>query len=352
MKLSVIIPTRNRAILLEKFLLSAIKQTLSQQKYEILIIDNGSTDNTAELVKQYTLQLPNLYYFFEPNPGLHSGRHRGYVESKGEILIYGDDDIEAFPTWLETIEQSFQNNPEVVMVGGKNLPNFESHPPEWLIQMWKPNQNERILGYLSILDLGDQPKLISPYYIFGCNFAIRRSILKEVGGFHPDGMPQELIKFRGDGESHVSEYVKKQGYKALYAPNASVYHWVSNKRMTLEYFCQRSYIQGISDSYTKIREDFEQNKDIKKKDLLFFLIEASRKTYSRIRNIANDIKNIIYDSNNADTELKRIQKTIASAYQDGFNFHQQMVKEEPELLKWVLRTNYWNYELPSYKNSK
>lgn len=351
MKLSVVIPTRNRANLLEKFLLSAIKQTLSQQKYEILIIDNGSSDNTAEVVKQYTDQLSNLYYYFEPNPGLHSGRHRGYLESKGEILIYGDDDIEAFPTWLETIEQSFQNHPEVVMVGGKNLPNFESTPPEWLLQMWKPNQNERILGYLSILDLGDQPKFISPYYIFGCNFAIRRSILKEAGGFHPDGMPQELIKYRGDGESYVSAYVQKQGYKAMYEPNASVYHWVSNKRMTLEYFCQRAYSQGISDSYTKIRESFEQSKGITKKDLLSFLIERLRKIYRIVRNIVKETKNTIIDSNNADIESKRIQKRITSAYQEGFNFHQKVVKEEPELLKWVLRSNYWNYELPNYKNS-
>ena len=175
--ISIIIPTINRADLLEKFLLSLKKQALATSKYEVIIVDNGSTDNTKTVVEQYILTIPNLFYVYEPNPGLHSGRHRGFLESKGEILVYGDDDIEAFPSWLATIDQCFQDNPDVVMVGGKNLPQFENPPPEWLLQMWEPKQNEQILGYLSILDLGDQPKPISPYYIFGCNFAIRRSVI-------------------------------------------------------------------------------------------------------------------------------------------------------------------------------
>ncbi|MFM6818533.1 MAG: glycosyltransferase family 2 protein, partial [Dolichospermum sp.] len=200
--ISVIIPTRNRANLLEKFLLSLKNQTLAISSYEVVIIDNGSTDYTKSLVEKYIPIITNLKYIFEPNPGLHSGRHRGFLESQGEILVYGDDDIEVFPQWLETIYHSFQENPDVAMIGGKNLPQFESNPPSWLEKMWQPNQSgEQILGYLSILNLGDEVKFVSPYYIFGCNFAIRRSILETARGFHPDGMPQELIKYRGDGES-------------------------------------------------------------------------------------------------------------------------------------------------------
>jgi glycosyltransferase involved in cell wall biosynthesis len=346
--ISIIIPTINRADLLEKFLLSLKKQALATSKYEVIIVDNGSTDNTKTVVEQYILTIPNLFYVYEPNPGLHSGRHRGFLESKGEILVYGDDDIEAFPSWLATIDQCFQDNPDVVMVGGKNLPQFENPPPEWLLQMWEPKQNEQILGYLSILDLGDQPKPISPYYIFGCNFAIRRSVIEEAGGFHPDGMPQELIKYRGDGESHVSGYVQKQGYKALYEPNASVYHWVSNKRMTIEYFCQRAYNQGISDSYTKIRANFGQERNTMKSNVPPSLMERFKQGYRRIRNIGRKIANKMSYPNAADVELQSIQQKIACAYREGFNFHQQAVQQEPELLKWVLRPDYWDYRLPCY----
>lgn len=349
MYISVIIPTRNRASLLEKFLLSLKNQTLAIFNYEVIIVDNGSTDSTKSLVEKYIPIITNLKYIFEPNPGLHSGRHRGFLESQGEILVYGDDDIEAFPQWLETIYHSFQENPEVAMMGGKNLPQFESNPPQWLEKMWQPNQSgEQILGYLSILNLGDEIKLISPYYIFGCNFAIRRLVLQEAGGFHPDGMPQELIKYRGDGESYVSSYVQKKSYQALYHPDASVYHWVSNKRMTLEYFCLRAYNQGISDSYTKIRAGLEQEQNVGNKYSSVSLMDRLKRGYRKILNLGRKMKNKTSYPNNVDVELQNIKQKIASGYQDGFNFHQQAVKNDAQLLAWVLRPNYWDYQLSHY----
>ncbi|MFM6476611.1 MAG: glycosyltransferase family 2 protein [Dolichospermum sp.] len=349
MIISVIIPTRNRASLLEKFLLSLKNQTLAISSYEVVIIDNGSTDYTKSLVEKYIPIIPNLKYIFEPNPGLHSGRHRGFLESQGEILVYGDDDIEVFPQWLETIYHSFQENPDVAMIGGKNLPQFESNPPSWLEKMWQPNQSgEQILGYLSILNLGDEVKFVSPYYIFGCNFAIRRSILETARGFHPDGMPQELIKYRGDGESYVSSYVQQKGYKALYHPDASVYHWVSNKRMTLEYFCLRAYNQGISDSYTKIRAGLEQEQNVSNKYSSVSLIHKLKGSYQKILNLARKVKKKISSLNDVDVELRDIKQNIASAYQDGFNFHQEQIEKDPLLLEWVLRPDYWDYQLPHY----
>jgi glucosyl-dolichyl phosphate glucuronosyltransferase len=356
--ISIIIPTRNRVIVLEKFLHSLTNQTLNYNNYETIIIDNGSKDGTASLVKQFTQIIPNLHYYFEPNPGLHSGRHRGLLESKGEILVYADDDIQALPTWLETIQKCFQENPDVVMVGGKNLPNFETEPPNWLLEMWKPNNlGEKMLGYLSILDLGDKSKLISPYYIFGCNFAIRRSILEEAGGFHPDGLPQELIKYRGDGESYVSSYVQREGYKALYHPEASVYHWVSFKRMTLEYFCQRAYNQGISDSYTQIRKKYRELNKQPTNDNFSSWQDKIKSIYQKIRSKSlRDLFRILltkitkksYDENQPENELDEMQQQIALSYQEGFAYHQEQVEKDPQLLGWVLRPNYWDYQLPCY----
>jgi glycosyltransferase involved in cell wall biosynthesis len=185
---------------------------------------------------------------------LHIGRHRGLKESKSDILVYADDDIEAFPSWLEGIWESFQDA-DVVLVGGKNLPVWETEPPYWIYEMWMNiNEYGHSLGYLSILDFGEAIREIPPDYIWGCNFSIRKSILLEAGGFHPDGFPQEMIQYRGDGESAVSEYIRKKGYKTIYNPSASVYHFVSRNRMTLDYFCKRAFNQGISDSFAEIRK--------------------------------------------------------------------------------------------------
>jgi glycosyltransferase involved in cell wall biosynthesis len=357
MTLSVIVPTRNRAGLLNKFLQSITTQTLNDSNYEVIVIDNGSTDNTHSIVEQFTQLIPNLRYIYESNPGLHSGRHRGFLESKGNILVYADDDIEAFPTWLETIKQCFDDI-NIMMVGGKNLPNFESSPPDWLQLMWNPNPSgSQILGYLSILDVGNQPKLISPYYIFGCNFAIRRHILEEAGGFHPDGMPQELIKYRGDGESYVSSYVQQKGYKALYHPEASIYHWVSSKRMTLEYFCQRAYNQGISDSYTQIRKKYRELNKQPTNDNFSSWQDKIKSIYQKIRSKSlRDLFRILltkitkksYDENQPENELDEMQQQIALSYQEGFAYHQEQVEKDPQLLGWVLRPNYWDYQLPCY----
>ncbi|WP_151961545.1 glycosyltransferase [Acinetobacter bereziniae] len=311
-KLSVIIPTKNRSKILYKALQSIVNQTLSSREgeYEVIVVDNGSTDDTGKIVNSFKEHIKNLVYIYDPKPGLHIGRHRGLLVSKANILVYADDDIEALPTWLESILISFED-PNVVLVGGKNLPNFESDPPDWILKMWQKHNN-KIINYLSILDFGDNIQEISPFYIFGCNFSIRKNILLEAGGFHPDGMPQELIRYRGDGETHVSEYIEKKGYKTVYNPNASVYHLVSEKRMTKEYFKQRAYNQGVSDSYTAIRSG-------KKNIFIKLLIKINIKKYLLHANVELD-----------------------ESFFLGYYYHQEQAKNDPKLLEWIKRQSYIN----------
>ncbi|MEJ2723828.1 MAG: glycosyltransferase family A protein, partial [Deltaproteobacteria bacterium] len=212
MFLSVIIPTRNRARHLMRALSSLNEQTCEAESFEILVVDNGSTDNTREVCEAYRSLFPNFQYLYDSRPGLHAGRHLGMKRAKADILVYADDDISAFPTWLESIAYGFQD-PRVALVGGKNLPLFELDPPRWLTDMWeKPRTDGRILGYLSIMDLGDQIKEITPFLVFGCNFSVRKNVIYEAGGFHPDAMPEELIRYRGDGETHISQYIFEHGY--------------------------------------------------------------------------------------------------------------------------------------------
>ena len=221
------------------------KQTLSKDSYEVLIVDNGSADRTAELVTDLIAGKSNHRYVYEPVPGLHNGRHRGMIEAKGDVLVFADDDIEAFPSWLATIRNLFCD-PEVAMVGGNNLPLFIEPPPDWLMRLWQqPHRlGGKVLPALSILELGGSKRVHSPYYVYGCNFAIRRQVLLKAGGFHPDGMPKELIRFRGDGETHVSRFVANTGMKCLFHPDASVYHKVTPERMSIDYFRQRGFNQG------------------------------------------------------------------------------------------------------------
>ncbi|WP_369407663.1 glycosyltransferase family 2 protein [Sulfurospirillum tamanense] len=306
MILSVIIPTKDRSSLLAKALGSIERQTLPEKLFEILVIDNGSADNTREIVKQYEAKIENLRYFYDATAGLHTGRHVGLRESRADLLVYLDDDVELFPNHLCSVLESFEDKC-VALVGGKNLPVFEENPPAWLLSMWR---KEGMVGQLSVLDLGDKMKEIDSSFVWGCNFSVRKSVLYLANGFHPDAFPQEFIRLRGDGESHVSDYVKENGYKTIYNPGASVYHFVSKERMTEEYFCKRMFNQGISNSYSKLRK------------------------YQKFSDLKNRFEKKIIPP-------MTLEDKMNNAYLDGYIFHQIECLKDAELLKWVLKERYF-----------
>jgi glucosyl-dolichyl phosphate glucuronosyltransferase len=303
--LSIIIPTLNRASLLRRALESLVTQTYSTGKFEVIVVDNGSLDDTKGVCRDFESLFNTLKYIYEARPGLHVGRHAGLKIAEGEILVYCDDDIRAFSTWIEGIAESFQNS-SIALVGGKILPDFGAKSPEWFDKLWWQTPWGHALGWYSLLDFGDNVLEISPEYVWGCNFSIRKTTLLEVGGFHPDSMPSELIRFRGDGETAVSMSIKEKGYHALYNPKASVYHFVSKERMTLDYLYTRAFAQGVSDSYSEIR---------------------ANRTLSGLKTCGH-----------TDNE---VQNAIANGLCNGFNFHQKAVSEDQELFSWVLKANYF-----------
>src|SRR5215813_7555177 len=106
LKLSCCIPTLNRSQSLARAIRSLCNQTLQPGSCEILIVDNGSSDNTRGETESVMREMPHhrIRYLLEPEPGLLSGRHRGAMESDGEILVFLDDDIEARPACRKDIE--------------------------------------------------------------------------------------------------------------------------------------------------------------------------------------------------------------------------------------------------------
>lgn len=339
--MSVIIPTINRSSLLEKTLDSITRQTLANKHYEVIVVDNGSIDSTANVCERYMSKLPGFRRIFDSRPGLHVGRHIGLNNAKGNILVYGDDDIEAFPTWLEGIYESFLE-PEIVLVGGKIIPKYETVPPQFLTDLWTNNGQGKMLSWLSLLNCGDKVRTISPYLVWGCNFSIRKNVLLEIGGFHPDGMPQELIKYRGDGETTISREIERLGYKVIYNPMASVHHWVPKERMTEEYFKRRAFNQGISGSYTQLRSQYfgDRSNTIMKRELFKRVRDKSigQNITSINRRIIIAMQKISKLVVKKHTPLEQI---IDKAYVEGFAFHQNEVKKDPQLLKWVLKQNYF-----------
>lgn len=328
---SVIIPTRDRADVLVRCLQSLERQTAGADVFEVIVVDNGSRDHTRQIALAFESRL-QLRYLHAPEPGLHVGRHAGWKAARADVLVFCDDDIEAEPSWVGGVIDAFAE-PQVGLVGGNCYPNFEAEPPPWLARWWnEPVGTGRALGYLSILDFGQGCFDIDPSFVWGCNFSVRRTVLDAVGGFHPDGMPKDLMRFRGDGESHVARAASALGWRTLFNSAASVNHQVSAGRMTRAYFEQRAFAQGVSDSYSAVRRCTGLPLPMTERVLQVLrpTARALRERW-RAREAASDA---------IGAELLQVRLGTVRTWHEGFNYHQSQLRADRQLLGWVLKESY------------
>jgi len=324
---SVIVPTLNHARSLQTALESILVQDFPAAGYEILVVDNGSTDDTRAVAEKAIAKNPghSIHYIFEPIPGLLSGRHRGTKEAVGDILVFVDDDIEAAPGWLSGIATAFKD-PSVHLVGGPSRPRYEVDPPRWMTRYLNDRKGRITCGSLSLFDIGDQTAAIDPTFVWGLNFSIRKATLLDLKGFHPDGVPKNLLHLRGDGETGLSLKMRARRLGALYTGTATVYHHIPKERLTVGYFERRHFAQGISDSYTQIRK----NGGVHNMQLPGQPPEGGPERGTSL-----------YAQ-----YAEMVHRRISGAYADGFRFHYETVKASRQLLKWVLKADYYEYSLP------
>lgn len=329
---SFIIPTQNRATTLRKTL-SSVHAIARDQDVEVLVVDNASTDDTPQVCREESekWRQGQFHYFFEPIPGLLSGRHRGAMESRGEILIYLDDDVVLQPDWFKGLLDVF-SNPEVALAGGPSLPIYEVPPPDWLEDLWEDFDGGKHCGHLSLINQGPKKKACDPTYVWGLNFAIRRDAFYACGGFHPDCVPARLQRFQGDGETGLAAKIQQKGLLAFYHPDLKVNHLISSNRLAVPAFERRAFYQGVCDSYMRIRKSG------------FVEVPASqniiKKAYEKFR--GNKRRTPIFQK----TTFDRIKHLMQSAYRRGYEFHQSEVRKDPALLEWVLKPDYFDYRLP------
>lgn len=320
MFISVIIPTHNRSELLKDTLDSLSKLKYPIDNFEIIVIDNKSTDDTRLVVDNFLDDHPNCFYFREDRIGLHNARHCGLKKAKGDILAFIDDDVIVIPQWLNGVEKGFSMGCDVILVGGNDYPRIDSDLPVWFHDLWKTNEFGKFLSEYSLIEFGEVDKEISPYMVYGCNFSIRKSFVVEVGGFHPDGFPLDKLKYRGDGESHLSREIQMRNGKAMFIAEASLYHRVDSNRLSIDYLNKRSYSQGISFSYSLIRE-------------------------MGCLNMSNKIKinfKIIYGRMRAKLIRTEPFRSMRQSFFNGFSYHYNQVKSDSKLLEWVFSDNYFD----------
>ena len=238
---SVVICTLDRAGYLRGALRSLVGQSLPGDGWEVLVVDNGSADDTPAVVRAFAEALP-LRYLVEPTLGLCHARDRGWREARGRLVAYLDDDAVAEPGWLAAVRAAFARSPDVGVAGGPVRPIWEAPPPPWL--------SEHAARALTIVDWPGGPKLLPDVgreWLVGANMAAPRAVLEAVGGFHPrlDRIGRNMLS---SGDVFLQQQLLERGWTVAYEPAMAVGHAVTPARLTKRWFRRRYYWQGISDA--------------------------------------------------------------------------------------------------------
>lgn len=238
--ISIVIATYNRAEYLIRALDSLNNQSLHKSDYEILVVDNASTDNTKIIVEAKMKSISNLKYIYESTPGTNFARNTGLYKALGKYVAFMDDDALASPRWLEQIVYRFENIiPKPAIIGGKVSPIWEVDKPSWI--------TDKLLGALSIVDYSQFPTFLENKFLFSVNMAFPCQLLRDFKGFDTRLCRKGKNLITND-EILIAIKLKKAGYKFYYDPDIHVEHIIPATRLTSEWFIKRIKAQGFSDA--------------------------------------------------------------------------------------------------------
>lgn len=241
LSISAVVCTHNRREPLLESLLSLLAQDLPKSDYEILVVDNASTDGTSELVRQRFGNAGNLRIVFEPRLGVAIARNTGARQARSNIVAYLDDDALAPPDYLRRfVELYAELEPSPGVIGGEMAPIFSADRPEWL--------TDEVLRWASAwLGWSKEPHWLPgdhSQWLCETNSAYRVDRLLEAGGF-----PENLGRV-GDSllssEGFVNNVLHQAGFPGYFDPSIVVRHRVSAERMTRTWYRRRAFWQGVS----------------------------------------------------------------------------------------------------------
>jgi len=250
-QISVAICTRNRARQLSEMLETAAAMRVPPGlAWEVLIVDNGSTDNTPQVVEGFAARLP-IRRVFEGTPGLSNARNKGVAEARGAYICWTDDDVLLDPDWLAAYAEAFAEHPEAAVFGGRVMPVLQPPTPGWFMEVQRDGTLDNLLAKR---DFGAQGRVLSltdgrslPY---GANYAIRTADQRKClydprFGVSPDH------KRLGE-ETRVFAALGEAGEIGWWVPGAKVNHIIPATRQTIRYALQ--YFMSAGETWALERQ--------------------------------------------------------------------------------------------------
>lgn len=230
-KVTVAIPTYNRADFLRQTLAGIAAQQFPRDHHEVLVIDNNSTDHTAAVVAEFSRARPAPRYIRESQQGLDHARNRAIAEARGEIVLFGDDDILVRPDWLAQMAVPLLADPtrRIGAVGGEVIPVFPNGLPDWVREWHAP------LAFRP--DLGPLATKRSP---MGANLALPKWVFEQLGPFHT-ALDRAAGNYFSGGDSEMIRRVRAAGLEVWFAPAAAVEHQMPASRTTFRYASRHAF---------------------------------------------------------------------------------------------------------------
>ncbi len=240
--LSVIICTYNRDKYIYNVLKSIAENDLPYENYEIILVNNNCTDNTAAECQRFVTDYQQVNYreFVETNQGLSHARNRGIKESLGDVLVYVDDDALINKEYLSTYFQFFEKNKNAFAAGGPIIPKYETEEPKWMSHYVKclltgyKYKGDKVVEFTG----GDYPG--------GGNAAYRKEVFETVGLYNVD-LGRKGNSLVGAEEKDIFDKMKQQDMKFYYLPTAILYHIIPEQKLSKDYFQRLTYSIGVSE---------------------------------------------------------------------------------------------------------
>ena len=242
--ISVILCTYNRDKYIYNVLKSVAENDYPHDQYEIVLVNNNSTDGTENECRRFQSDYPDIRfcYFLETNQGLSYARNCGIRNAQGDLLVYVDDDATVNPEYLRTYSDFFTHHPEAVAAGGPILPVYETEEPEWMTRYTR----QLITGKLFLGN--NQREFPRGAFPGGGNACYRKSVFDTVGLFNVE-LGRKGNSLIGAEEKDLFDKMTTHGMHFYYLPNAILYHIIPPHKLTQDYFDRLTYSIGVSERY-------------------------------------------------------------------------------------------------------
>jgi glycosyltransferase involved in cell wall biosynthesis len=249
MDLTVVICTYNRADLLEATLSALAEQKVDGKlAWDVVVVDNNSSDRTRAVAQQAAPRLP-VTYVFEGRQGLSQARNSGIAAARGEILAFTDDDVLPARDWVNSIAGAIERWGSDI-VGGRILPKWEGTPPNWLLE------DDTLLANLAMLT-SERVRIFEPSRrespkVWGANMAFRRSVFSRVGLFDTRRGIRGKVLYGGEETELITRAIDA-GSVAVYDPSLVVFHRIGPDRMRRGYFRRLRFQRALGEALASER---------------------------------------------------------------------------------------------------